>query len=600
MRKVYLVALTLSGTLPAFAQNAASSRPASGLLPPKSASAVPTKVQYVPGTVNVGPDLILPPETQWNHFSPQLIPDFTVPTRMDPVIGAPMPVKAFLWHQPGRNMFRTVETGTDAEKFESERKAMFSKGITAVEYVMLRPTELGAKTPPVDPATQVGVGHSTAEDNSFIKDWDTWGAWFRKNVDEFAGPLQAKVTDGKAAIYLVQPDYEASQTAGMDQKAINHLTVGNYVILDKTKGYVSQMYLGPTSTLGYLTPEAYSGGGKTPAWFESADSSVPEAYRGKKNVANPRIVASLEVSNYAESWQPDGVMLKDQHGKDWFKLDHFGKTPNAEHWAARVGGLIETAQQYTHPAGQKLFPMLKISADRRSGFAYDPEGANAHEGKWNFDFNKHGAIHSGPNNTEFTGSIGAEMMPGFMAEAQMMLGYFSGADGIKYWGSSYSNDFHPKLREGNPQRGEKYNDPNYGNVDREANNYVLKALWRLNQKVTLENGEKVSFYDICDGTEEYLTWHTNVSYDDGSTFKERRALDWQFDKLTAVRAVINRQKKVIFVLAFQPYGVEQKRVVFKFEEGGFNFKKTIDVPVGKIMLCGYKAAGLFAAKPPTK
>jgi len=123
-------------------------------------------------------------------------------------------------------------------------------------------------------------------------------------------------------------------------------------------------------------------------------------------------------------------------------------------------------------------------------------------------------------------------------------------------------------------------------VDREPYNYVLKTLWRVNQKVRLENGQALSFYDICDGTEEYLNWNTNVSYDGGNTFKQPRALDWQWDKLTTVRAVINRQKKAIFILAFQPYRVEQRQVTVRFEEGLSKFQKRIDVPPGKVVVCG--------------
>jgi len=572
-----------------------------------SPGAPPAKVQYVAGAVNVAPDLILPAETLWNHFSPEFIPEFTIPEQFDPVIGSKVPVKTFIWHQPGRNMFQNGKETTDAERWENERKSMFRHGITSIVWTAKRPDDLlprregPLKTSPLNPGTQLAVGLGTVNDDAFRSNWTSWIDWWQKSTSEYAGQLNTPQKDGKASIFLTLPDYESTYTHANDQQAANYLVVGNYAMLEKSAGYVGQMYLGPTNTLGIVTPELYTGGSKTHAWFNAADQSVPEAYRGKKIEGNPRIVAGLEVSHYYETWVPEGTVLKDQHNKDWIKITHFGKQPTAEHWAARVGGNIEAASQYTQQSRQKLLAQLKVTADRQSGFQYSPDFAQSHEGKWIKEFNRYGAIHPGPNNTEFTGSIGSEVMPNFMAEAQIALAYFSGADGINFWGSSYSSEFHPSPRsKESPQRGEKHSDPKYGRVDREPYNYVLKALWRLNQKVTLENGEKISFFDICDGTEEYLNWHTNVSYDSEKTFKEARALDWQFEKLTAVRAVINRRKKVVFVMAFQPYGVEQKQVTFKLNEGMYLFKKSIAVPPGKVVICAYKAPGLSSASPVKK
>jgi hypothetical protein len=114
----------------------------------------------------------------------------------------------------------------------------------------------------------------------------------------------------------------------------------------------------------------------------------------------------------------------------------------------------------------------------------------------------------------------------------------------------------------------------------------------MDQKVALENGKHFSFYDICDGTEEYLNWNGLVSYDDGKTFKGTRAVDWQYDKKTAVRAVVNRKKQVIFILAFQPYGVEQNQVVVKYNANGANFTQKINVPAKQVVMCAYELKGV--------
>jgi len=535
---------------------------------------------------NVVPDLDLPAETQSNHFSPELIPDWQFPCRFDAVLGTEMPVKWFIWHQPGRNQFRTVASGTDAEKFESERQAMFSKGITAVVETMIRSSDKEVASP-FDPATQLSYGNGINDDAGIRGDWDAWIHWWQGNVAEGGNWSKTRTVDGKKQLFLAYPDYEATYAGAADQQAANYLTVGNYAMLEKSAGYVGQMYLGPINTLGYVNESTYSAAVKTPGWFNAADNSVPERFRGKKNAGNPQIVGSMEIAHFYESWQPEGYVVKDQNGNDWFTITHFGPNPNVEHWAARVGGSIEVSQQYTRAAGQKMIAQLKVCNDRCSGFQYGPESAAWHDGKWNREFNLHGTTHPGPNNTEFLGSIGCESMPNFIAEAQMILAYFCGVDGINFWGSAYYNEFMPRPRQGNPQRGEKYNDPAYGNVDREAMTYVLKALWRLAQPAKLEDGRMRSFYDICDGTEDYLNWNSQVSYDGGKTFAQLRALDWQLQKKTAVRVVVNRRQGVIFIMAFQPYGVEQNQVTVKYDVNGCTFQKTLDVPAGKVVLQAY-------------
>lgn len=541
---------------------------------------------------NVVPDLILPPETQWNHFSPELIPDFSIPTRFDAVLGTNMPVKTLIWHNLGRGMFRTVTNGTEKEMYDSERVAMLKKGISLVAYTVMRSTteQLQTGADPSNPAglpfnslTQIVVGQGCGNDSAFKDDWQKWIAWWESNVDSSAGPLGAVRSGKPSPICMTFTDYESTYGWGNSQDDANHLVVGMYAMLNRTQGYVGQMYLGPLNTCGSLGDDVYHAGSKTIAWFSPTDDAVPEAYRGKKIDGNPRIVAGFEVSHYWETSLPEGYQAKDQQDKDFFVVTHFGKAPTVEHWAARVGGLTEGSYQYTHPGGQRLIAQLKVVCDRRSGYQYSKDDGQT---RWIKEFGRFANTLSGPDNTEYPSTIGSESVSPFVAEAQMLLACFSGANGVNFWGAGPA-DPRPRPKAGNPQRGEKQNDPDYANVDFEPMNYTLKAFWRMAQKVTLGGGRKLSFYDICDGTEEYLNWNTKVSYDGGKTFPVTRALDWQLEKRTAVRAVVNQKKNVIFILAFQPYGVEQDKVMVTYHAKGVAFKKTLSVPPGKVMIYAY-------------
>ena len=290
-----------------------------------------TAAMVVPDVV---PDLDLPRETQWNHFSPGLIPDSKVPGRFDPVLGTNLPVKWFIWHQPGRNMFRTVTNGDEATLFESERRAMFNKGITAVVGMMTRWPERDLNHP-FDPATQLTIGRGT-HDDAFRQDWNAWIKWWQDNVAEGGAWAQAHSQNGKLRLFLVYPDYESTYTGAADQQAANYLTVANYAMLEKTSGYVGQQYFAPLNSLGNVTEDMYAGGAKTVAWFSPADSSVPEPFRGKKNEGNPRIIGSLEVSHFYESWQPEGYWIKDQHGNNWILAGYWQCSLDCQRFPAKV------------------------------------------------------------------------------------------------------------------------------------------------------------------------------------------------------------------------------------------------------------------------
>lgn len=538
---------------------------------------------------NTVPDLLLPPEEHWNCFEPDRIPDFAVPTRFDPVLGTNFPVKFLIWHNLGRGLFRTVTDGTEKAMFDSERVAMLNKGVGLLAYDKMRTTIehvphggmiTNSDRMPLNPLTQVVVGQGCGNDREFKDDWNKWVEWWRWNVDSSAGPLAAVRPGKPSPICMTFTDYEATYAWGNSQDDANHLVTGMYAMLERTTGYAGQMYLGPLNTCGGLPEDVYQGGSKTIAWFSPTDDSVPEAYRGRKLEGNPRIVAGFEVSHYMETFLPEGFQAMDQKGEDFFVVTHFGKAPTAEHWAARVGGLTEGSYQYTKPAGQRLIAQLKVVCDRQSGYQYGREEGRE---RWIQQYGRYANLLSGPDHTEYPSTIGTEPVSNFAAEAQMLLACFSGADGVNFWGAG-PHDPRPRPRAGNPQRGEKHDDPDYANVDFEPLNYTLKAFWRMAQKATLEDGRKVAFYDICDGTEEYLNWTGEVSYDGGRTFAGTRAIDWQYGKKTAVRMVVNKKKKVLFVLAFQPYGVEQDEVSIRYGSGARKLQKKIKVPKGKVVI----------------
>lgn len=549
---------------------------------------------------NVVPDLLLPAEEHWNCFEPQQIPDFKIPKRFDPVLGTGMPVKILIWHTIGRNLFGTVTNSTGKDRDDSEREAMFKKGVSAINFFCMRPTE---QVPPggdpsdptglpLDSLTKIVIGNGT-HDDVFANGWEEGIKWWADNVDGALGPLGASRPGKPAPVFMVNCDYEAAQTHGGDQSSANYLIVADYAMLERTRGYVAQMYLGPLNTLGHAPDSMYEGGDKTMAWFATTDDEVPERYRGKSIHGNSRFVACFEIVHSYESLLPEGHLTFDQHGDPFVTISHYGREPNVEHWAARVGGVTEVSHMHAKEGGHKLYPMLKTVLERFGAYTFSPERGQSDGTQRHIkEFGRYAITLPGPDGKDFQSTIGSEVMPCFETEAQMLLACFSGADGITYWGSAFRNDVVPRPREGNPQRGQRHDDPDSGNLDLESMNYVLKAFWRMSAKATLSNNRKLCFYDICDGTEEYLNWNTEVSYDGGKTFQKLRAVDWQYDQRTAVRAVVNRKKKAIFILAFQPYGAEQDKVVVRYTEHGAKFQQTLAVPPRKAMIYAFDLPGV--------
>lgn len=551
--------------------------------------------------LNVVPKLALTAETMWNHFSPNLIPDFAIPTKQDNVMGRLMPVKWFIWDMAGRNNFGTTGT-TDADKALSERTNMFAKGITAIEWNRLRDclerevdTNWGPAcyvngTAPVVQGYLLACGRPSPQANEDGA-MSTWIDWAKVNVDLHATRAKTPMTNGKYDLFLTLPDYQ-SRYSGPEEN--DYITALMYGMLERTNGYVGTTCLNAIINYGvYVNEDSYNGNLRHPNWSHVATSAAG-VYQGNKIQGNPNVVSVVYLGQYFESYLPQGQVVKDQNGNNWFQINHFGgihsagtnfnTVPNINHWAATVGGLIETTYDEVKAGGNKILVMLENSTRVNGGYYYHPNGMQYRDNKYIQEFNRYGDLVQGTTG-DYLESIHTETIPNFMSEGEVLLSYFSGAKGVKVNRTGGNDSIsHPKDA-AHPRRGQKYNDPDWGNNDYENIIDKLHAQWRCSQKVQVQDGNQYSFFDICDDTEVYLNMNTEVNY--GAGYVKYRALDWALYQKTAVRAVVNLAKNVIFILAFQPYGVEQNSITIRYNLNGKNFIKTLTVPVGQLVIEAY-------------
>lgn len=560
--------------------------------------------------MNVVPKLTLTPETMWNRFSPNLIPDFVIPTSNDTVLGRQMPVKWFVWDAGARNNYGTSGT-TDTQKALSERTNMFNKGITAIDFKQLRDClekerdtafapscYVNGNTPVVaghlicTGASLGGNGVSKAVEEQSMSAWIDWGK--NANVVNTGSRTKTSQTNNKYDFFLTLVEYYGYFSGGTSAEAGEFLTALNYAILDKTNGYVGQVNLNSILSLGiYINEDAYNGNSRTPSWSYTT-TELSGVYQNKKNQGNPKILSVLNIGQYFESFLPQGYQVKDQNGNNWFTINHFGglfsaatnynSVPNINHWAATVGGLTEASYEENKAYGNKLLVILENTCRVNGGYWYHPNMMQFRDNKYIQEYNRYGNLVQGSNG-DYLDSNNSEVIPNFMAEGQIILAFFCGAKGVKFVRAG-SQDSIPHTKDAShPRRGTKYNDPDWGNEDYENNVYTKHALWRLGQKVQVEDGNQYSFFDICDDSEVYMNMNTEVNY--GSGYVKYKCTEWAMYQKTGVRAVVNLSKNVIFILAFQPYGNEQSSVTVRYNLNGKNFMKIITVPVGQIVIEAY-------------
>lgn len=549
------------------------------------------------GETSIGtvPDLTISTPTLWNYFNIDEIPDFAPARSLDAKTGQFLPNKGFIWHAPYRNLFGI----NDSEYTRLER--MTKKGVTAWNTSKLPPYSQSIAsivTPDRIVSENYGLGENGGNPHPEEASYNAFLNWGRGGVANALAYGVAPI-NGKYGHLMTISDYENLHTNLTTQIASNYHTVALNGMADIAIGRVGFQYGLGLNTGGYYTSNLYAGSNNV--WALPANNLVPSDFVGKSSASNNRIVGVNEITYAYETFLPEGYQVQDQNNNNWFTIKHFGAELdntynggnlngcNAQHWATNVGVGTETAYQVhkSYPnGGQDVVIQLKPVNETDNGYHYDQRFAVNRGNKYANYVNRY-AITNTNGGTEYLQAPGSEYVTPFIAEGQVVLAYFSGAKFINFWSSDFSDIAIPKSKIGNPRRGAKYNDVNYGNRDLESYSYTFKALWRLNQKVTLSNGQQYSFNEICDGTEVYLNQNTKVVYPGSASITQLRALDWQLLKRSPVRAVVNQAKNVVFVLAFQAYGVEDATVTFKLTDYGANISETINLPQGKIVIKAY-------------
>jgi len=544
---------------------------------------------------NIVPKLTITPEVMWNRFSPNLIPNFTIPTANHAEVSQTLPVRWFIWDAAARNCFGTTGT-TNTEKATSERTNMYAKGITAIGQNRLRNcTEIESDggncfvgtTPVMD-------GWKVAGSRFFYNptgDLTGWIAFAKANVDWTSSRLKLALDTDKYPLFLMFQEFLGGLAFESTTNSRDFIGTLSLATLDRSKGYVAQLYLSALNSRSPLD-ELYQVNNiyRNDNWRLAITSGT---YQGQVQKGNKRVICTVYIQNPYEITLPQNYQVKDQLGNNWFNANHFGglftgnssfqSVPNVPHWATVVGGLVEANYLETGSTNHILV-VLENYNNGGQGYIYSPEFMQYRDNKYIQEFSRYGNILN-DGNGDYTFPLFNESIPNFIAEGQILLSYFCGAKGVRLLREGELDSIPHTKDAAHPRRGSKYNDLDYANLDLENNVYSLHAMWRLAQKVQLESGAQYSFFDICDGSEIILNSETEVNY--GAGFVKYKATDWSKYQKTPVRAVVNLAKNVIFILAFQAYGAEQNSVTVRYNQNSKNFSKTITVPTGELVIQAY-------------
>lgn len=545
-------------------------------------------------------DFPLPVEDHWNNFRPDVIPDFEIPKKLDAKTGEVLPVKGIVWHAPYRNIFGA----NDVEQLTK----MFKKGFTAINASKLPPYYAGMENLITGDRIVVD-GNLARHGGERLPEEQSYEAFANFATACFGWAEMyhiPKDSSNRYKVFLTMVDYESSFTKLDNQEDANFHVVAFDAGVKRMTGRYMFMYASALNTFSFNQTRNYNGQARS-AWGVSADGSVPVELRGKSLASSNRNAGCVEISYSFETMLPQGYQAKDQNGNDWIMINHFGgevngqtgyqSIPNTEHWATQLG-LIEAVYAEHRANGQELIAQIKPTNEKNDGFKYSAAHPEWQDGKWIQEYNRYGIQYFVGTNS-YLGSVGSEYVPNFIAEGQVYLSYFCGARWLNWWSSAWSDTAVPRTKVGNNRRGNREDDKTYGNADLESYTYTMKAAYQLSRKIVVKNGGGVaySFYEICDGTEEYLLWNTKVIYPNSSSVQQLNAVAWQVNRRSPVRAVVNKNLNVVFVLAFQAYGAEDSTVTFVYNDDGANVLEVINIPANTYVIAAYALVGTITPPP---
>lgn len=303
----------------------------------------------------------------------------------------------------------------------------------------------------------------------------------------------------------------------------------------------------------------------------ASSMGMPVENVGKSLNSLNYIKCVFEYYLYYEAFQEQGTILKnildenlkDGSGNDISMLDHFDESkPSYLHFASHLTAGIEVNKPWLN--GKSLLIQTNNFNMAGIGYYYRDYGQ-----EWT----------SQPNSNKLKQSndgLGRYAIPSRIMEAMTLLSYFSGCE-FYNWNDSRT------LTPVNRSTGEYVNGgvvrTDYSNIDAEQ-----IAIRRLSVEKAIVGNNQYSVADLIDGSEIYTCDNTKVDYLNVSTFSGVRAvkgLDFRKYKLSAVRCIVNEAKGLIAILAFQPYSCEQSTVDVIYNSNGYNFRKTIQIPVGQ-------------------
>ena len=520
-------------------------------------------------------EIIIPAETEWNRFRPEILPSITVPTKLDPITGQMLPDKWFIWHSPFRNMFGYVANQgvTNAvTRANNELAGMRRLGIMAQLWNFTEPC-LEANTPNADnstcivttnqttlnPLTEVIIGNNAVETEG-----ETPDQWANHAYSDFLGGSNYSrfpIVNGKRSGLAWIMDGENGYTMGNQQKDVNALVNSFSKVSENFKGYVGNQYFAPNNSLGYMSEDFFAGNTRMASWWATANAG---AYSGKANKDNPAVISIAEMGTYTEDMLPEGAMLKDQNGDDWFRISHFGTNTgieisykrtggaNTRHWAVQYGGITYKNAKDAHSTGHKHFISFKPTNQVGDGYMYSDENKAWHDNKWTYQKGLWGPEYY--NNPNIQQSAGDTPLPPYMQEGGVILCMFEGADGIYQWNSAWNKVLYPVPKAGNNRTIEHQVDATRDRCPRDYYTYLLKGQVRLGQKYTFSDNAQVSFLDLVAETDtRYLLDQTEYSIDGGATYVKVEPLGWSKQKLPPVLMVVNDRLKKAFIYSQEAY-----------------------------------------------